>query len=254
MIPFFRKIRKKLSNEQQFLKYSRYAFGEIVLVVIGILIALSINNWNEEQKEEVLEIQFLKSIKKDLISDSLYLNTRIGQSEKLINNHYQFVHNAHKEQKDLEEFTELLALLSWNSENFAPNKSAFFEILNSSQLNIFKNGQLKDDFISLYNDYEKAAYHMDEFNKFTASELGEIGLNFYKYWKPYSYIFDEAYLFNNVDWHYINDSNTQEFITLEGLAVLYSQKHKVFLFYFYDLRSKVNLMQKDIEREIKRRE
>jgi len=50
MIPFFRKIRKKMADDNQFFKYSRYAIGEIVLVVIGILIALQINTWNEERK------------------------------------------------------------------------------------------------------------------------------------------------------------------------------------------------------------
>ena len=47
MIPFFRKIRKKMADDNKPLKYARYAVGEIVLVVIGILIALQINNWNE---------------------------------------------------------------------------------------------------------------------------------------------------------------------------------------------------------------
>jgi hypothetical protein len=51
MIPFFRKIRWRLAANNQFLTYSRYALGEIVLVVIGILIALYINNWNESRKE-----------------------------------------------------------------------------------------------------------------------------------------------------------------------------------------------------------
>lgn len=50
MIPFFRKIRKKLADDNRLFKYSRYAVGEIVLVVFGILIALYINNWNEQRK------------------------------------------------------------------------------------------------------------------------------------------------------------------------------------------------------------
>ena len=49
MIPFFRKIRKQFADDNKPLKYMRYAIGEIILVVIGILIALSINNWNENQ-------------------------------------------------------------------------------------------------------------------------------------------------------------------------------------------------------------
>lgn len=50
MLPFFRKIRYRLAKDNQFFTYSRYALGEIVLVVIGILIALYINNWNEKRK------------------------------------------------------------------------------------------------------------------------------------------------------------------------------------------------------------
>jgi len=52
MINFFRNIRRQLASEKKFQKYFRYALGEIVLVVIGILIALQINNWNEERKQD----------------------------------------------------------------------------------------------------------------------------------------------------------------------------------------------------------
>ena len=53
MLNFFRKIRRQLANENKFQKYFRYAIGEIVLVVLGILIALQINNWNEHRKKNV---------------------------------------------------------------------------------------------------------------------------------------------------------------------------------------------------------
>ena len=63
MIPFFRKIRKKMADDNQFFKYSRYAIGEITLVVVGILIALYINNWNEERKERKTEHLVLTEIR-----------------------------------------------------------------------------------------------------------------------------------------------------------------------------------------------
>ena len=52
MINFFRNIRRQLANDNKFQKYFRYAFGEILLVVIGILIALQVNNWNEKRKQD----------------------------------------------------------------------------------------------------------------------------------------------------------------------------------------------------------
>ena len=66
MLPFFRKIRWRLAQDNQFFKYSRYAIGEIVLVVIGILIALQINTWNEESKLKSKERKSLIELRKDL--------------------------------------------------------------------------------------------------------------------------------------------------------------------------------------------
>jgi len=54
MLPFFRKIRHDLIANSKFYKYLKYAFGEIILVVLGILIAIQINNWNEEKRKDVL--------------------------------------------------------------------------------------------------------------------------------------------------------------------------------------------------------
>jgi len=62
MIKFFRKIRQNLLTENKFSKYLLYAIGEIILVVIGILIALAINNWNNENQEKNKLVDSYKSI------------------------------------------------------------------------------------------------------------------------------------------------------------------------------------------------
>ena len=56
MLRFFRNIRQKLAAENKVMAYLRYAIGEIILVVIGILIALQINNWNERRKKAALVV------------------------------------------------------------------------------------------------------------------------------------------------------------------------------------------------------
>ena len=69
MIKFFRKIRYDLMETGKTTKYLKYAIGEIILVVIGILIALSINNWNEERKDRIREQSILKNLQIDFKSN-----------------------------------------------------------------------------------------------------------------------------------------------------------------------------------------
>ncbi|MDX1471529.1 MAG: DUF6090 family protein [Flavobacteriaceae bacterium] len=69
MIKFFRSIRSKSISQSRFGKYLLYALGEIILVVIGILIALQINNWNEGKIERKTEKEYLENMLEDLRSD-----------------------------------------------------------------------------------------------------------------------------------------------------------------------------------------
>lgn len=69
MITLFRRIRQKLIDSGSITKYLLYAIGEILLVVVGILIALQVNNWNEQQKEQRIAMDVRSSIIEDLTSD-----------------------------------------------------------------------------------------------------------------------------------------------------------------------------------------
>ena len=84
MIKFFRKIRYDLMEKNKTGKYFKYAIGEIILVVIGILIALQINNWNEHRKTVSLAKSYLFDIKKDLISDTLTFGSAIKRVRRTI--------------------------------------------------------------------------------------------------------------------------------------------------------------------------
>ena len=82
MINFFRKIRKQLADNNKPLKYMRYAVGEIVLVVIGILIALSINNCNNNREKRNLELSTIHEFRFALTQDTLKL---ISAKQRLLN-------------------------------------------------------------------------------------------------------------------------------------------------------------------------
>jgi hypothetical protein len=84
MIKFFRNIRQKLLVEGKTTNYLKYAIGEIVLVVIGILIALQINNWNEQRKETSFERKVLKEINISIVQNIGYLDMGIKSNNTAI--------------------------------------------------------------------------------------------------------------------------------------------------------------------------
>jgi len=69
MIKFFSKIRHQLINDGKTSNYLKYAIGEIVLVVVGILIALQINNWNHDRQDKISELNFYLNFKEQLTED-----------------------------------------------------------------------------------------------------------------------------------------------------------------------------------------
>ena len=83
MIKLFRKMRQQLLAENKFSKYLLYGIGEIVLVVIGILIALQINNWNENRKKQKLKASYKSSLMNDLSLDTLMLGRLIIENHKI---------------------------------------------------------------------------------------------------------------------------------------------------------------------------
>ena len=84
MIKFFRKIRQNLLMENKTGKYFKYAIGEIILVVIGILIALQLNTWNEQQKKSKLKNEYVVSLKNDLTKDTIQLNRRLSLNKQML--------------------------------------------------------------------------------------------------------------------------------------------------------------------------
>ncbi len=150
MIKFFRNIRKQLLTENKFSKYLLYAIGEIVLVVIGILIALQINNWKEARKDLKVEITILKNIKKDVSLDieDVVFNIKYHkvflESEKKLYGYIQGNENI-KESKI--EFVNSLG-----SPLFTMLHQASFTNLQNNDLGIITNNELEQQ-ISRHYDF-----------------------------------------------------------------------------------------------------
>jgi hypothetical protein len=148
MIPFFRKIRKKMADDNKPMKYMRYAIGEIVLVVIGILIALQINNWNENRKRQNEELFLLQDIKKnletmliDFTTDTIYNANTIVQYSKLEN----YIANDLPYSDKLDSIFGILTF--WSSPYIT---ATAYNSLQNKGLDLIKNEGLKNNLIKLY--------------------------------------------------------------------------------------------------------
>tara|TARA_R110001606_G_scaffold186732_4_gene334264 strand:- start:2014 stop:2739 length:726 start_codon:yes stop_codon:yes gene_type:complete len=176
MIKFFRKIRQSLLSEGKTGKYLKYAIGEIILVVIGILIALSINNWNENRKERYAEIEILKELNENLNQDIVNLETRISVNTEYITANKKVLSHLEKRTMLTDSLKRQYALLGAFS-TFRPITAGYVN-LKSKGVDIIQNKELRNAITTLY-DYqyfyfvEDVIYAIDNFRNNKESYIGK---------------------------------------------------------------------------------
>jgi hypothetical protein len=151
MIKFFRKIRFDLMEKNKTGKpawpagrYLKYAIGEIILVVIGILIALQINNWNEKRKENNYEQKILNELKSDYLYNKQELHNNIKQASDLAINADSLIIilGSPINEVDFDKFWFFTRNLFGYS-TFDPSNGALNNLLSSGNLNIIKSDSLR---------------------------------------------------------------------------------------------------------------
>lgn len=142
MINFFRKIRQKLLSENKFSKYLIYAIGEIILVVIGILIALSINNWNEERKDGISEREALDELKQDLMKSLEDIEQNIRYDKDRLESAWKIKNHI----ETSSEFADSLGydLVQMTRDEYLIPVSKTYMAIKSAGFKIIKNDSIRD--------------------------------------------------------------------------------------------------------------
>jgi len=140
MIKFFRKIRYDLMEQNKTGKYLKYAIGEIILVVIGILIALSINNWNQDRLNKKQVYRYLTNLTEDLKSDIIQYDNNISGYERDKANNSQILINDNYKKLDTDSILTLIQgywmLNQTSDQTFQKIKSAgLLETLGTPEIN-----------------------------------------------------------------------------------------------------------------------
>ncbi|WP_353779443.1 DUF6090 family protein [Winogradskyella sp. 3972H.M.0a.05] len=151
MIKFFRHIRKSLIEKNQMGKYFKYAVGEILLVVIGILIALQINNWNEDRKLQAQEIKMLKELRKDVAFSVKELDTVAHYNQITVNYLKQIQRHLNEDLPYSQVLDTAFAHLDLFHIPYLPKTS--YETLKVKGMDRISNDSLKAKIIQIY-DFE----------------------------------------------------------------------------------------------------
>jgi len=157
MIKFFRKIRQKLFSENKFSKYLIYAIGEIILVVIGILIALSINTWNQNRLNSNKEYYYLSQLKVELKNQNQEVNKRLERVTSVMNIIDTLWSDLNKKGRfnpSAELNSNLIRLLSGT--NLELYTTTFDELISTGQLTLISSDSLRTKVLLCYQEIKKS--------------------------------------------------------------------------------------------------
>ena len=156
-------------------KYIYYAVGEILLVMIGILLALQVNNWNQNRIDRNKEKNLVKSIYKELLENQTYLKSRLDYLNSRQNNGKELLGLFETKPKDVSS-QELINHYQklWTSPLYSPRTSNIMRIVSNEEYNLIAKDSLK----LLLNEYVVSLDMTDEMDK--ANQLGSEEMKFIK--------------------------------------------------------------------------
>jgi len=178
MIRFFRQIRQNLIMENKTSKYLKYAIGEIVLVVFGILIALQINNWNENRKDKLRENELKIALLSDFKETRTRLQETIKKQQKVIDCSRQLI--VSYETKQLKTIKDSLPnLIGWGFGSWyraEPVTKTYQSMISTGNIELLSNSTLKQkladfhaELDSGFEDQEESMSLLDALNERLAS-------------------------------------------------------------------------------------
>jgi len=214
MIKFFRRIRKNLIATGKAKNYFLYAIGEIILVVIGILIALQINNWNEYRKDRTLEKEYLIRLKEDISFDIYFINRNmIGRYErkmKGLEKGKAYFQGTYVIQDTLQFLNDVGYGGVFGHVDWSLSKNTYNEIISTGNLRKIENKKLRNminDYYESVNGYSKSSKnYISGYVKFINSKKAFNTNNAEKISD-----FDKTYLLKHL--------KTEEFLSLVNLEM-----------------------------------
>jgi hypothetical protein len=155
MITFFRKIRQQLLSQNRVTRYIAYALGEIFLVTIGILIALQVNTWNENRKNQNKEAGILKDLHREFLLNKESVRAAVEHHQTILEAINKILDEMGEPNPELSE-TQMDSLLNLtlDYENYSPSQTVIAELISSGNTTLISSDTLRTLIFQWVNEIE----------------------------------------------------------------------------------------------------
>ena len=182
MLKFFRRKRLKLIKQRNLKKYLIYAIGEVTLVVIGILLALQVNNWNQAISNEKIQKNYLARIQLDISKDIKEI-TRLKENYKKRATGIRSFLKYFDRPKIPKDTFNTYYWLAHHADDFSPHRDTYFELINTGKLDLISNEQLKLKILDLYSYYNKIDRFEDHISEDNREWIYNLSIKLFDYEK-----------------------------------------------------------------------
>jgi hypothetical protein len=261
MFRFFRKIRYHLFNEKNLSKYFFYAIGEIILVVIGILIAVGIGEWRQDLKKQIELTSYYQGLHYDLNEDKERLESLIllfeNASSGIINELDKMQLQSYNKDSLYSNVSSWMVYVT----EFKPNKPTFTEILSSGKLQLFKSKKIKKQVLKVYgNLYPEVEFRQNASNEFIRNNRTESLMGTYRWLDVLN---NDAFVETDVrlnnpkvqfDHAWLADKQSEKYIRFENYLTVTLAAYQGFLLRYKNVKIEVELLLADLSAELAKSE
>ena len=172
MIHLFRKIRRNMLTNNKVSKYILYALGEILLVIIGILIALQVNEWNQERKNNDEEQIILTNLKSEFSQNKMALKDVWGILSNSQNGCLELMKLMNQERSELNKYN-IDSLIYWTIEYypFNPSNNVFADLVQSGRLQLIQDETLRNKLFEWSTEMENYRNSFEEYQHFIENHM-----------------------------------------------------------------------------------
>lgn len=253
MINFFRKIRQQYLIKNNFSKYLVYAIGEIILVVIGILIALGVNNWNQAKKDHRLEKDYLLRIHRDLAQDTASFRGIISRNNELREEIKVLLVSLYNGVRELEQVHDMSDTYDKVlDQTFSPNDNTFKSMLSSGTLGLIRNIELKEEILHLYSEYDQKRALLASVGEWMIGIASAVDFetDFIKFNNDVYDIYTTKEMLNEKDFSFLNDKEDPGFKIIVRAISAAAFNQKVNNAYYLELIKECEKVLERIEQEL----